>query len=112
LGHPGRRGDPRHPRRDALRPARPRGAMTRNPIATAVLALVAGMVFVILYGPIFVPIVSSFFEVRQGAVQWDQATLGAYAALTRNEGILTALRNTLVVGAAAVLLSLALGTLL
>jgi ABC-type spermidine/putrescine transport system permease subunit II len=86
--------------------------MTRNPIATAVLALVAGMVFVILYGPIFVPIVSSFFEVRQGAVQWDQATLGAYAALTRNDGILTALRNTLVVGASAVLLSLALGTLL
>jgi ABC-type spermidine/putrescine transport system permease subunit II len=86
--------------------------MTRNPMATAVLAFVTALVFVILYGPIFVPIVSSFFEVRQGAVQWDQATLGAYAALTRNEGILTALRNTLVVGAAAVLISLALGTLL
>jgi putative spermidine/putrescine transport system permease protein/spermidine/putrescine transport system permease protein len=86
--------------------------MTRSPAATCLLALVTGLVFVILYGPIFVPIVSSFFEVHQGAVQWGHPTLDAYAALTRNDGILTALRNTLMVGAAAVVLSLALGTLL
>jgi ABC-type spermidine/putrescine transport system permease subunit II len=86
--------------------------MSRNPAAMTALALMTGLVFVILYGPIFVPIISSFFVVKQGTVHWDQPTLGAYAALTRNEGILTALRNTLIVGASAVVLSLGLGTLL
>lgn len=86
--------------------------MTRNRSATIALATVTGFVFVILYGPIFVPIVSSFFTVRRGSVNWDQPTATAYLALTRNEGVLEALRNTLIVGASAVLLSLTLGTLL
>jgi ABC-type spermidine/putrescine transport system permease subunit II len=86
--------------------------MTRSPIALCLLGLVTGFVFVILYGPIFVPIVSSFFVVKQGSVDWSQATFGAYVALAGNEGILTAVENTLIVGFSAVVLSLALGTLL
>ncbi len=86
--------------------------MTRSPVALSGLALVTGLVFVILYGPIFVPIVSSFFEVKQGSVDWSQATFGAYAALAGNEGILRAVENTLIVGFSAVILSLTLGTLL
>jgi ABC-type spermidine/putrescine transport system permease subunit II len=86
--------------------------MTRSPVALTALALVTSLVFVILYGPIFVPIVSSFFEVKQGSVDWSQATFGAYATLAGNEGILTAVENTLIVGFSAVILSLTLGTLL
>jgi ABC-type spermidine/putrescine transport system permease subunit II len=86
--------------------------MIRSRIAMAALALVTGVVFVILYGPIFVPIVSSFFEVKQGSVDLSHATVSAYVALAANEGILTAVGNTLIVGFSAVILSLTLGTLL
>jgi ABC-type spermidine/putrescine transport system permease subunit II len=86
--------------------------MIRSKPAIIGLSLVTGLVFVILYGPIFVPIVSSFFQVKQGSVDWSQPTFGAYAALSANEGILIAVRNTLVVGFSAVILSLALGMLL
>jgi spermidine/putrescine transport system permease protein len=86
--------------------------MTRSRPATLLLVTVTGFVVVVLYGPIFVPIVSSFFTVRHGRVNWDQPTLSAYASLTRNESVLEALRNTLIVGTSAVILSLVLGTLL
>jgi ABC-type spermidine/putrescine transport system permease subunit II len=86
--------------------------MIRSRTATAVLAAVTTFVFLILYGPIFVPIASSFFLVKGGTVQWDQASLSAYVALAGNEGILEAVKNTIVVGLSAVVLSLALGTLL
>jgi len=86
--------------------------MIRSRTATALLAAVTTFVFLILYGPIFVPIASSFFLVKGGTVQWDQASLSAYVALAGNEGILEAVKNTIVVGLSAVVLSLALGTLL
>lgn len=86
--------------------------MTRGPVTTAVLVAFTGLVFVILYGPIFVPITSSFFVVNHGNVDWNQPTFGAYRALVDNESVLEALRNTLTVGLAAVAASLGFGTLL
>lgn len=83
--------------------------MTRDSRAKGWLAGVTGLVFILLYGPIFVPIVSSFFALKQGAVDWQQPTLDAYVTLASNEGILIALRNTMVVGIAAVICSLILG---
>ena len=71
LGHPGGGGDPRHRDRRALRRPGAGTQMIRSRIAMAALALVTGLVFVILYGPIFVPIVSSFFEVKQGSVDLE-----------------------------------------
>jgi ABC-type spermidine/putrescine transport system permease subunit II len=86
--------------------------MIRSRGTGALLALVTAFVFLILYGPIFVPIASSFFLVKGGTVQWEQASLSAYVALAGNEGILEAVKNTIFVGLSAVVLSLALGTLL
>lgn len=83
--------------------------MTRDSRAKGWLAGVTGLVFILLYGPIFVPIVSSFFALKQGAVDWQQPTFDAYVTLASNEGILIALRNTMVVGIAAVICSLILG---
>jgi len=70
---------------------------------------ITGLVFILLYGPIFVPIASSFFALKQGVVDWQQPTASAYVTLVSNEGILVALRNTLLVGSAAVVCSLILG---
>ncbi|WP_374307611.1 ABC transporter permease [Dongia sp.] len=83
--------------------------MTRDSHAQGWLAAIAGLVFILLYGPIFVPILSSFFALKQGAVDWQQPTMDAYVALASNEGILIALRNTILVGVAAVVCSLILG---
>ena len=76
------------------------------------LGLLTGLVFIILYGPIFVPIISSFFTVKYGQVDWSNANLDAYRLLLNNDGILTALENTLLVGASAVVLALVIGSAL
>ena len=78
--------------------------------APALLIAITTLVFVLLYGPLFVPITSSFFAVNHGAVDWSHPTTSAYAALTQNESVLDALRTTLIVGTGAVVVSVAIGT--
>jgi putative spermidine/putrescine transport system permease protein len=80
--------------------------------ATVILASVTCLVFAILYGPLLIPIVSSFFTVSHGDVQWNAPSFSAYAALAANDGILTAVGNTLIVGFSATALSLVVGTLM
>ena len=61
---------------------------------TIVLAAITTLVvFVLLYGPMFVPIVSSFFAVSAATSTGRQPTLAAYVALAQNDGILEALRH-------------------
>jgi len=78
--------------------------------APAFLIGLTALIFVLLYGPLLVPITSSFFAVSHGAVDWSQPTTSAYAALIRNDSVLEALRTTLIVGIGAVILSLGVGT--
>lgn len=70
------------------------------------------LVALLLYSPLFVPILSSVFTVSHGSVDWSKPTLAAYQKLVGNNDILSALRTTLVVGAATVVLSVVTGTLL
>jgi ABC-type spermidine/putrescine transport system permease subunit II len=74
------------------------------------LVAVTTLVFVLLYGPLAVPILSSFFEISRGTVDWSRPSLSAYVALPANESVLAALGTTLTVGASAVVLSVAIGT--
>jgi ABC-type spermidine/putrescine transport system permease subunit II len=78
----------------------------------AAMSLVTALVFLLLYGPLLIPIASSFFTVSHGDVQWQDPSLSSYRALSENEGILKAFANTLIVGFSATLLSLVCGTLL
>jgi putative spermidine/putrescine transport system permease protein/spermidine/putrescine transport system permease protein len=86
--------------------------MKRSPLATLVLALITVLVFILLYGPIFIPIVTSFFAVKYGSVDWSQMNFDAYAKLTENEGVIEAVENTFIVGLSAVAASLVLGTVI
>jgi putative spermidine/putrescine transport system permease protein/spermidine/putrescine transport system permease protein len=86
--------------------------MMENRRALWPLGLITALVFVLLYGPILVPIVSSLFMVQHGLVDWSQPSFSAYVALATNEDILSALTTTLVVGLSAVVLSVAMGTVL
>ncbi|OBQ74429.1 ABC transporter permease [Mesorhizobium erdmanii] len=80
--------------------------------STIFLAAITTLVAVLLYSPLFVPIVSSFFTVSHGNVDWSSPTLSTYVALAENHDILTALRTTLIVGVCTVILSVVSGTLL
>jgi ABC-type spermidine/putrescine transport system permease subunit II len=86
--------------------------MRLSSFAIGALSAVTVAVFVLLYGPLLIPILSSFFTVSHGDVQWNDPSLSAYAALAQNRGILEAAGNTLIVGFSATLLSLVTGTLL
>jgi len=85
--------------------------MQLSRLASFGLSALTALVFVLLYGPLLVPITSSFFEIARGDVQWTSPSLSAYAALTRNEGIITAFFNTLIVGFSATFLAVLLGIL-
>jgi len=80
--------------------------------ATIFLAAITTLVAVLLYSPLFVPIVSSFFTISHGDVDWSSPTLSTYRALAGNDDILAALRTTLIVGICTVILSVVSGTLL
>ncbi|AZO42063.1 ABC transporter permease [Mesorhizobium sp. M7D.F.Ca.US.005.01.1.1] len=81
-------------------------------LSTIFLAAITTLVAVLLYSPLFVPIVSSFFTISHGNVDWSSPTLATYVALTENHDILAALRTTLIVGVCTVVLSVVSGTLL
>jgi putative spermidine/putrescine transport system permease protein/spermidine/putrescine transport system permease protein len=80
--------------------------------AAALLAVLAGAVFTLLYGPLIIPIASSFFAVAHGDVQWGEPSLSAYIQLAQNSGVIEACKNTFIVGISASLLALLCGTLL
>jgi ABC-type spermidine/putrescine transport system permease subunit II len=86
--------------------------MRLSTIASSVLWTLTVVVFFLLYSPLLVPILSSFFSFAHGEVQWNDPSLSSYIELTGNDGILTALENTFIVGFSATLLSLVFGTLL
>ena len=86
--------------------------MRLSGVSVAVMSLVTALVFLLLYGPLLIPIASSFFIVSHGEVHWQDPSLSSYEALIENEGILEAFANTLIVGFSATLLSLVCGTLL
>jgi ABC-type spermidine/putrescine transport system permease subunit II len=86
--------------------------MRLSGVSVAVMSLVTALVFLLLYGPLLIPIASSFFIVSHGEVHWQDPSLSSYEALVENEGILEAFANTLIVGFSATLLSLVCGTLL
>ncbi|MGH6962044.1 MAG: ABC transporter permease [Dongiaceae bacterium] len=78
----------------------------------AALWAVAAFVLLLLYGPLFLAIFFSFFAFRSNQVQWDSFSFAAYAKLVDNQRIIDALTNTFIVGVAAVVMALVLGTLL
>jgi ABC-type spermidine/putrescine transport system permease subunit II len=83
-----------------------------SPAGRALLVAIAGFVVVVLYGPLLVAVFFSFFQFQNNAVQWNSFSFDAYLALVRDEGIIEAVENTLLVGAAAVCLALVFGTAL
>ena len=70
---------------------------------------VTALVLLALYAPALVVALFSVFEVRQQKVDFSSFSLAWYGRLIHNADILAALRNSLAVAAAAVVVSLVLG---
>lgn len=83
----------------------------KNYLRNSLQILLFSFVFILLYGPILVPLVFSFFTVNHGKVNFDNPNFDAYFQLLDNEAISTAFGNTLIVGGGAVLLSIIFGSL-
>ncbi|MEJ1936529.1 hypothetical protein WDZ92_40575, partial [Nostoc sp. NIES-2111] len=80
--------------------------MTRADPGRIALGAFTGLVFVLLYGPIAVPVVASFFPVAQGKIDWSSPTLESYRLLASNDSVRESLVNTLIVGFCASFLAL------
>jgi len=76
------------------------------------LGLVTALTFSILYAPIVLVCVLSFFPVTRHKVDWSTISTDAYVQLFQNEDIFHALGNTLIVGASTVAAALVIGTIL
>ncbi len=74
------------------------------------LALYSGLVYVFLYAPIGILVVFSFNRARQTAV-WEGGTLEWYRSLAKNDLILSAVRNSLIVGVVSTAIATVIGTL-
>jgi putative spermidine/putrescine transport system permease protein/spermidine/putrescine transport system permease protein len=83
--------------------------MSRADPGRIALGAFTGLVFVLLYGPIAVPVVASFFPVAQGRIDWSSPTLDSYRLLAGNDSVLESLVNTLIVGFCASFLALVVG---
>jgi len=83
-----------------MKPAR----ITLNCIAVATIF--------ILYAPILMVVLTSFFTVRRGKVNWSSFSFDWYGKLLSNEGIGLAVLSSLKVGAISVAVSLGLGLLI
>ena len=86
--------------------------MRLSQVTLCLLSMTTAAVFILLYGPLLIPIASSFFNISHGDVQWNEPSLSAYRDLAANRGILDSVVNTLIVGFAATALSLVAGTML
>jgi ABC-type spermidine/putrescine transport system permease subunit II len=86
--------------------------MRLSRLTIAALSAIAAFVVLLVYGPLAVAIFFSFFRLERNEVQWDSFSFDAYTTLFRNEAVLDALTNTLIVGVSAVALALIFGTLI
>ena len=86
--------------------------MRLSRLTLGLLSMITAAVFILLYGPLLIPIASSFFAISHGDVQWNEPSLSAYRDLAANRGILDSVVNTLIAGFAATALSLVAGTML
>lgn len=76
---------------------------------TGVLALI---VFVLLYAPVFISTLFSLVEIRQGKIQWDTLSFNPYVTLWSNASVIDALTNTAIVAVVSVAASSVLAVIL
>jgi len=70
------------------------------------------IVFALLYAPVFISMLFSLVEIRQGKILWETLSFGPYLTLWSNTSVTDALRNTTVVAIVSVLVASFLAVIL
>lgn len=70
--------------------------------------MVTGLVFILLYSPVFISLLFSIVEIRQGKILWETLSFKHYVTLWSNPSVMGALSNTAIVA----LISVAVATVL
>lgn len=79
-------------------------------VTRALLWLLAAVALALLYGPPLFTALLSFFQKKGGRIDWDNPTFAWYLKLLANKELRQALANSVVVGIAATVCALVLGT--
>jgi putative spermidine/putrescine transport system permease protein/spermidine/putrescine transport system permease protein len=80
------------------------------PLIRGGLWILAFVTLILLYGPLLMTAVLSFFQRKGGKVDWEEPTLRWYSKLFDNQDLQAALINSLIVGLAATGCALLAGT--
>lgn len=70
------------------------------------------IVFILLYAPVFISMLFSLVEIRQGKILWETLSFSPYATLWSNASVVDALSNTAVVAIVSVLVASLLAVVL
>jgi ABC-type spermidine/putrescine transport system permease subunit II len=70
------------------------------------------IVFTLLYAPVFISMLFSLVEIRQGKILWDTLSLSPYVTLWSNTSVIDALTNTAIVAIVSVAASSVLAVIL
>lgn len=64
--------------------------------------LVTILIFAVLYAPVFISVLFSLVEIKQGKILWDTFSLSPYRTLWSNPSVVSALTNTVIVALVSV----------
>ena len=78
-------------------------------IVTGVLTVA---VFAVLYAPVFISVLFSLVEIRQGKILWDTLSFSPYVTLWSNPSVIAALSNTVLVAAISAVIASVLAVVL
>ena len=67
--------------------------------------LVTAAVFALLYSPVFISVLFSLVEIKQGKILWDTLSFRPYVTLWSNASVIAALSNTAIVAVCSVALA-------
>jgi ABC-type spermidine/putrescine transport system permease subunit II len=74
--------------------------------------LITIFVFALLYAPVFISMLFSFVEIRQGKILWETLSFAPYVTLWSNQSVLDALSNTAIVALTSVVFASILAVIL
>ena len=80
--------------------------------ARIVTGVLTAAVFAVLYAPVFISVLFSLVEIRQGKILWETLSFSPYVTLWSNPSVIAALSNTVLVAATSAVVASVLAVVL
>lgn len=85
---------------------------TGHRVAVWLTGTLTAAVFILLYAPVFISMLFSLVEIRQGRILWDTLSFSPYVTLWSNTSVVDALTNTAIVALISVAVACVLAVIL